>query len=188
MSFGYSVDDFLGVGTLVWNVYSSYAGAPEQFRSFSQEILSLHVVSKKVEDQLRNQGSGNTTLMLSAKDTDDLKILHDGLQTIMKELDALLQKYRGLTENRSVSFDRLRWGQEDLVGFRERILIHVGILSAFNTSLTSYVHPPFRFLTLSYSTIAKTLFYNLASITNFLPNAVAMSHTRVPNSASRIPN
>jgi len=142
MSFGFSVGDFLGVGTLVWSVYSSYAGAPEQFRNFSQEILSLHVVFKKVEDQLRNQGSGNTTLMLSAKDTDDLKILHDGLQTIMKELEALLQKYRSLTENRSISFDRLRWGQEDLAGFRERILMHVGLLAMFNTSLTSYVHPP----------------------------------------------
>ncbi|RPB22052.1 hypothetical protein L211DRAFT_763405, partial [Terfezia boudieri ATCC MYA-4762] len=140
MNFGVSVGDFLGVGTLVWNVYSAYRGAPEQFRNFSQEILSLHVVYKQIEDRLCNQGYGNNNSTLSAKDMDDLRILHDGLQNIMRELDALLQKYQSLTENHSVSFDRLRWGQEDLAGFRERIVMHVGLLTAFNTSLTAYVH------------------------------------------------
>ena len=140
MSFGFGVGDFLGVGTQVWNVYSAYAGAPEQFRNFSQEILSLHVVVKTVEDQLHNTGPGDITLTMSAKHMDDLKTLHDGLQTIMKELDALLKKYQSLAENHSLSFDRLKWGQEDLVGFRERILMHVGLLTAFNTSLMWYVH------------------------------------------------
>jgi len=127
----------MGVGTLVWNIYNAYASAPEQFRNFSQEILSLHVVVKTIEDQLRNQGPGNN---LSAKHSNDLKTFHDGLQTIMKELDTLLKKYQSLTEDHSISFDRLRWGQEDLVGFRERIITHVGLLTAFNTSLTWYVH------------------------------------------------
>ena len=60
MSFGYGAGDIVAIGTLVWNVYSAYAGAPEQFRNFSQEILSLHVVVKKVEDQLGMSGSGRT--------------------------------------------------------------------------------------------------------------------------------
>ncbi|KAF8445097.1 hypothetical protein BGX38DRAFT_1119610, partial [Terfezia claveryi] len=135
MTFGFSIGDFVSVGTLVWNVFSAYAGAPEQFRNFSQEILSLHAVYKQIEDQLCNQGYGNNSSTLSAKQTEDLKILHDGLQLIMKELDALLQKYNSLMENHSVSFDRLKWGLEDLAGFRERIVIHVGLLTAFNTSL-----------------------------------------------------
>ena len=145
MSFGFSVGDFLAGGTLVWKVYNAYAGAPEQFRNVSQEILSLHVVFNKVEDQLRNQGFGNNTLRLGTKDTDDLKILHDGLQTIVEKLDALLQKYHSLMENRSISFDRLRWGQEDLSELRERVIAHVGLLTAFNTSLMAYANPPFNF-------------------------------------------
>lgn len=145
MSFGFGIGDFLGVGTLVWNVYSAYTGAPEQFRNFAKEILSLHLVYKKVENQLCNQGSGNETLSLSVKDTHDLKILHDGLQTIMEELDALLKKYQGLVENRSISFDRLRWGQEDLAGYRERVLMHIGLLTSFNTSLMWCVHLLFKF-------------------------------------------
>jgi len=90
-----------------------------------RRFLSLHMVYKIVEDQLRNQGFGNNTLTLSKRSTNDLKILHDGLQAIMKGLGTLLKKYQSLTENRSISFvDRLRWGQERLAGFRERTLIH----------------------------------------------------------------
>jgi len=94
MSFGFSVGDFLGVGTLVWKVYRAYAEAPEQFQDFAHEILSLHVVFKKIEDQLHNQGFGNNRTNLCAKDTDALKILLDGLQSIVKELDALLKNTR----------------------------------------------------------------------------------------------
>ena len=65
MSFRFSVGSFLAGGAL------------EQFRNFSQVILSLHVVFKKVEDPLRNQGFGYNTVR--SKDTDELKILHDGL-------------------------------------------------------------------------------------------------------------
>ena len=139
MSLEFAAVDFLGIGTLVRNVYTAYTRAPEQFRKFSQEILSLHVVYNQVEDQLRNQGLGSNGLTLSARATDDLKILHDGLQTIVKELDALLKEYWSLTKSHGISFDQLRWGQEDLAGLRERIVVHVGLLTAFNTSLTWYV-------------------------------------------------
>lgn len=163
MSFGLGVGDlnFVRVGSLLWNMYSVYAGAPEQFRNFSQEILSLHVVFKKVEDYLRNQGFGDNitgTLTLSAKDANDIKILYDGLQTIVKDLDALLKKYKSLLENRNILFDRLRWGQRDLTEFRGRILVHIGLLNAFNTSLTWYVVFPAWCSAVEISRITETIF------------------------------
>ena len=103
MSFGFGVGDFLAVGKLVWSVYRAYADAPEQFRDFSQEILSLHIVIQKVEDQLGISGSDGTAsgsqasgsqasgsqpqhvTTLSTKDKDNLRVLYDGLQGIMKE-------------------------------------------------------------------------------------------------------
>ena len=60
MSIGFGEGDFLTVGKLVWNVHSAYADAPEQFRNFSQEVLSLHIVIRNVEVQLRISGSGGT--------------------------------------------------------------------------------------------------------------------------------
>ncbi|KAF8417400.1 hypothetical protein EV426DRAFT_376691 [Tirmania nivea] len=147
------VGDFVGVGTLVWKIYNAYAGAPEQFRNFSGEILSLHVVVRKIEDQLGMSGSeggansnagpsrlpgcGSIT-SLSEEDKNDLNILYDGLQTTMKELDNLLKKYQTLASNPIISFDRLKWGKEDLAGLRERIHLSVSLLTAFNASLANY--------------------------------------------------
>ena len=139
MSFGFAVGDFLAVGKLVRNVYSAYADAPEQFRNFSQEILSLHIVIRKVEDQLGITGSdasaSGRVASLSTKDKEDLKILYNGLQNVMKELDDLLKQYRNLESSRS-PIDRWKWGQEDLVGLRDKIRSNITLLTA---TLAKYV-------------------------------------------------
>ena len=61
------------------------------------------------------------------------------MKGIMEELDALLKKYQSLSKNHSASFDRLKWGQEDFVGLRERLRSNITLLTAFNTSLAKYV-------------------------------------------------
>jgi len=145
MSFGFGAGEIITVGTLVWNVYTAYASAPEQFRNFSQEILSLHVVIRKVEDHLGISGTGGQAAgsqlrdsggvaCLSTNDKNDLKILYDGLQMTMKELEDLLQKYQSLTAKRNF-MHRLRWGQEDLVGLRDKLRSNIALLTAFNTTL-----------------------------------------------------
>ena len=137
MSFGFGVGDFLAVGKLVLDVYRAYADAPEQFHDFSQEILSLHIVIQQVEDQLDIPGSGGVA-SLGAKAKNDVEILCGGLQAIMKELGDLLKKYQSLSENHSISFDRLRWGQEDLVRLRDKLRSNLALLTTFNSSLAKY--------------------------------------------------
>ena len=39
LPFGLGISNILAVGTLVWNVYKAYEGAPEQFQNFSKKIL-----------------------------------------------------------------------------------------------------------------------------------------------------
>ena len=163
MSFGFGVGDFLSVGKLVWDVNSAFADAPEQFRNFSQEILSLHIVIRKVEAQLgmsssdgmasgsQRPDSGSRSRggacpwppSLSTEDQNDLKTLYDGLQAIVKELDDLLQKYKSL-ESTGNPIDRLKWGREDLDGLRERLRSNINLLTTFNASLAKYV--PLYFL------------------------------------------
>jgi hypothetical protein len=52
MSFGYSVGDFIALGTLAWSVYQSCKGAPESFNNISLEVLSLHAVIKEAEETI----------------------------------------------------------------------------------------------------------------------------------------
>jgi len=148
---GFGVGDILQVGNLVRKIYKAYADAPEQFRNLSQDILSLNVVVRKVEDQLGISGSGQTEgasrlpdleniPSLSAKDRGDLVILYAGLRTIMKELDDLLNKYQSLATNHQINrIDRLKWGKEDLVGLRDKLRSNITLLTSFNTSLVKCV-------------------------------------------------
>ena len=147
MSFEFGVGDFRAVGKLVWDVYRAYADAPEQFRNFSHEILALHAAMQKIEVQLGISDSDGwaasgsqlpaiTHTSLSTKDMDDLKILCNRLQAIMKELDDLLIKYHDLVSSCN-PMDRLKWGQEDLVGFRDKIRSNISMLTAFNASITN---------------------------------------------------
>ena len=139
---------------LVWNVYTAYAGAPEQFRSFSREILSLHVVVRKVEEQLGISGasgavrqpSSGGVASLSTKDGNNLKIMYDDLRTIMEELHDLLKKYQSLTSNRRNPIDRLGWGQEDLVGLRDKLRSSITLLNTYNGSLAKYVPSPLTYI------------------------------------------
>ena len=153
MTFSFRVGDFLTVGKLVWNMYTAYADAPEQFRNISQEILSLHIVIQKVEVQLGvlgsdGMGSGSqrpssgdaaSPPTLSTEDQNELETLYDGLQAIVKELDDLLKKYKS-SESTGNPIDRLKWGQEDLVGLRERLRSNINLLTTFNAFLAKYVH------------------------------------------------
>ena len=181
MPFGFGVGDFLTVGTLVWNIYKVYESAPEQFRSFSKEILSLHIVIRKVEDQLgisgsngtasgsRSGGAASVSVDLSTKDENDLKILYDGLKDIVKELSDLLQKYQHLASNPTISFDRFKWGKEDLVGLREKIQSNITLLTAFNATLAKYVR---------FKVAPSTCTVNLLILAKYL---VASLHTRELN-------
>ena len=151
---GLGSDDFLAIGALVWKVYSAYADAPGQFHNFSAEILSLHVVVKNVEQQLctlaelegdqtgsaSHPGSGGKTLRLNSKDTENLKTLFEGLQSIVAQLDALLVKHQRLASNRRISMKE--WGKEDLAGLRERIHTTISMLTGFNANLAKCVLPP----------------------------------------------
>ena len=129
---------------LLFNVYSSYTQAPDQFRNFSQEIKSLQAVYSRVSDLL---GSQDSTPTLSGKDIEGLETLNKGLQTLVKELNALLEKYQGLEDDPRLSVNRATWGLEDLAGFRKRIRVHVSLLTVFNTNLVWYVCFPLEFLT-----------------------------------------
>ena len=145
--FEFGAGDVLAVGKLVWDVYSAYADAPEQFCNFSHEILPLHIVVRKVEHQLGASGSDAiatgsqipAVVSLSTKDSGDLKRLYDGLQAILKQLEELIQKYNNMSENHTISFDRLEWGQENLVALKDKIRSHITLFTAFSATLAKYV-------------------------------------------------
>lgn len=124
MSFGYSIGDFVTTGQLAWKIYKSCKDAPESFGHIHTEVLSLHAVLKEVHEAFSQQ-------TLSPSRQTSLKYVGDGCRDVLAELQALVEKYHSLGINSKLTWDRMKWGAEDIVGLRARLTSNVGLLTAF---------------------------------------------------------
>jgi hypothetical protein len=122
MSFG--VGDFLAVGTLAWDVYRSCREAPESFGNISLEVLSLYAVLKDAKETAFAQP-------LSPTRQESLNIVVDGCSSVLKDLDHLVDKYQSLGTQSKRTWDRLRYGNEDVPELRARLISNTVLLTAW---------------------------------------------------------
>ena len=122
--YGFSVGDFVAIGTLAWNVYNSCKAAPESFGNISSEVLSFHAVIKETEETIFREPLSDDRLAR-------LKVISDGCESVLKDLDTLLKKHEKLGTPSKRVWDRMRWGAEDIAELRARMISHNVMLSTF---------------------------------------------------------
>jgi hypothetical protein len=132
MSFGYSAGDFLAVGQLAWAVYKSCRDASESFNNISIEVLSLHAVLKEVEEILSEQS-------LSASKKASLATITNGCRKVLQDLQALVWKYESLGSKSKRTWDRLRWGSNDIAELRARLTSNLTLLTVFMRHMTPFL-------------------------------------------------
>jgi hypothetical protein len=124
MSFGYSVGDIVTIGTLAWKVYKSCKDAPESFANITSEVQSLIVILKEAEEIASDQ-------RLPPTQRDDLKVVGDGCHRVLEDLQNLAEKYKSLGMQGKRTWDRMRWGSEDIAELRARLISNTGMLTAW---------------------------------------------------------
>ncbi|KAH0562061.1 hypothetical protein GP486_003233 [Trichoglossum hirsutum] len=124
MSSGCNVSDFITIGTLAWNVYKSCKAAPDSFASISGEVLSLHAVLKEAEETVFAQP-------LSPEKQDRLKVVGDGCQRVLEDLQGLVNKYQKLGTQGRRTWDRMRWHVEDIAELRSRLTSNAVMLNTW---------------------------------------------------------
>ena len=124
MSFGFSVGDFLAVGTLAWDVYKSCRAAPDSFTNISNEVLSLHAVLKEADETIFKSPQ-------SPERQARLKTIGDGCQYVLDDLQALVDKYESLGTQSKRTWDRINWGSEDISDIRSRLISNATMLTVF---------------------------------------------------------
>ena len=124
MSFGYGVGDVIAVGQLAWTVYKGCRDAPGSFNNISQEVLSLHAVLKEVEECLSSQP-------LSTDRQSHLKDVTGGCGSVLKDLQALVDKYRTLDTKSKRTWDRVGFASENTAELRSRLTANTGLLTAY---------------------------------------------------------
>jgi hypothetical protein len=128
MSFGYSVGDFIALGTPAWQLYRSFKEAPNSFGNISTEVLSLHVVLKEAEETLFARP-------LSPTQQERLEAIGDGCYRVLEDLEKLVKKYESLGMQSQRAWGRMRWSAEDVAELRARLTSHISLLM-----ITAYLH------------------------------------------------
>jgi hypothetical protein len=96
-------------------------------------VISLHTVLKELEDETNNPDSIlNRT---GAGKKKELGILIKNCTGVLQQLNQLLIKYNSLGTSTKRTWDRLRWGKENLQEIRENVLTHTSSLALFLTTL-----------------------------------------------------
>lgn len=124
MSIGFSVSDFLKVGELAWKVYKACKSAPESFGNISQEVLSLHALLKEVEEAYSQQP-------LTESQGERLATVRDGCQSVLDDLQRLVNHYESLGTQSKRTWDRMRWGTEEIAELRARLGSNIAMLNGF---------------------------------------------------------
>ena len=123
MSFGYGVGDIMAVSRLALKVYSAYKDAPDDYRNIADEVKSLHII---IEEAARHFET------LSNKKQQGGKEVLEGCLNVLKDLDALIEKYNALASaDRSQVFKRIKLGTEDIVTLRARLTSNTTLLNSF---------------------------------------------------------
>ncbi|OBT64392.1 hypothetical protein VE03_05738 [Pseudogymnoascus sp. 23342-1-I1] len=131
MSFGVGIGDIILLGTLTWKLYKNCKESSVEFNRISSEVASLHVVIKETEEYVAE------TEGLSPSRDARLAILIDGCREVLAELEGLLNNYESLGTQAQRSWDRVRWGLEELADVRSRIISNTSLLTAFNSTLAN---------------------------------------------------
>lgn len=134
MSSGIDTDHLSQVSALAWELYKACKDSSDEFKRISQEVASLHVVIKETEEYL-SESKG----LSSPTREQRLATLIEGCDEVLKTLKRLLDGYDTLGTQAQRTWDRMRWGLEDLAEVRSKIISNTTLLTAFNTQLASYV-------------------------------------------------
>ncbi|KAJ3863593.1 hypothetical protein EV359DRAFT_82217 [Lentinula novae-zelandiae] len=129
MSFGIGIGDVYLVSKFAWTIYKSCKDSGDDFKRLSNEVASLHVVLKETEDYVHEFTDFDTSRSYR------LKILTDGCNDILKDLEKLLNSYESLGTQAQRTWDRMRFGLEDLTDMRSRLVSQATLLTAFNSTL-----------------------------------------------------
>ncbi|RDW58414.1 hypothetical protein BP5796_12344 [Coleophoma crateriformis] len=134
MSFGYSVGDFLTVGSLCLQVYKSYKSVPETFDEIGRELCSCHIVLVLLEEQASNGESFLNKREASRRD--EILQIRDNLDTTLQSLENLFQRYKKMGSNAWERFKLGQLEQETLAQLKADLVSHMTIMNNFTGAVT----------------------------------------------------
>ena len=96
-------------------------------------MISLHTAIKELQDEAENPDSIFNRSGAGKKK--ELAVLVQNCNGVLQKLNSLIIKYKSLGTKTKRTWDRLKWGTENLADIREKIMSHTSSLTLFLTTL-----------------------------------------------------
>ncbi|KAI9773786.1 MAG: guanine nucleotide-binding protein subunit alpha [Geoglossum simile] len=132
MSIGFGLCDFVAIPAYAWKVYKACKSSSEEFNNLAAEVASLHIVLKETEEYVSEWGAN-----FGPDREAQLATLGKGCYEVLQDLDRLLQRYESLGTHTQRTWDRMKWGAEDVATARQRLSTSATLITAFNMSLVN---------------------------------------------------
>lgn len=134
MSFGFSFGDAIVLSQLTVRAYNGWKNACGDYTNITSSLGSLKVILERVQDDVR---SPNSILSKSKEDFQGWKIVSADCSSVVKELEAIITKHKGLGSSRSrqKNWDRIRMAFKNLDDINRELVKKTTSISAYLTVL-----------------------------------------------------
>lgn len=119
------VRDIIAISGLAIRTSIAYKDAPHDYKHISEDVAELKLLIDKVSPHFR----GTT---ISREDKDYGEMVLKGCQSVLKDLMALIEKYKRLAGiNRRLVLNGVKLGKENITTLQVRLMSHTGSLNGF---------------------------------------------------------
>jgi hypothetical protein len=129
MSFGFSLGDVIALSALAWNCYKSCRDSSEQFQRISGEVGNLKAVLDETIEAVQDNRP------LSPTREERLTRVMEECRQVLIDLEKLLNSYESMNTQTQRTWDRFRFGMEDVAGVRSRLISHTTTLGALSQGI-----------------------------------------------------
>lgn len=133
MSFGYSIGDFITIIRIAKDLHRRFREVPQQFSDIAKDLDSLRVLLQETYQKLPDHDT-------TPSQEQSLISIVGGCRSVFDELNGLLDKSNVNDQDSSrvrTWWKRVRWDKDKIGDFRQRLGLHVDILSTFLTHLNT---------------------------------------------------
>ena len=130
MSFGFSVGDFVQLGSLAWRLYTQIQNAPVELKVVADDVGMLHYTLKSMDENVVRSAS------LGADATKGLQEIANRCRAVLGELEPLVIKYG---RAKLSTWHKIKWQRVDMDGIQRRLKAALQALNSFNSAVALWV-------------------------------------------------
>jgi hypothetical protein len=128
MSFGFSPSDIVALVNITTKAYRGWKNACGEYSEVTGSLDSLLIVLERIENEASKP---NSVLLRTANDRQNLKDILSNSEPTLRELHAIVVRYKSLGPSREKNWDKLRFGVKNLDPLRVKLTQHIAAITAY---------------------------------------------------------